>query len=215
MTAYDYLSLVQGALVTVSISLAGIAIGLPLGLALALVRWTRLPGLSPLVAAYVSLLRAAPAVTLCLLVFFAVPMAGIPVSAVAAGIITLTLSTSAFNCEIWRGALMAFPKDQIEAAASVGMTAWQRLRLIILPQIARSALPALVSEMTLLVKTSPAIAVLGLVDITRAATRIGARTYDPLPPFLVALVLYSLIVFVFVRTQRILERRQQRDGALA
>ncbi len=214
MSLGDWLALVRGALVTVSLSLAGIAIGLPLGLGLALIRWARVPVLDRLVACVISVLRAAPAVTLGLLVFFALPGLGIPIGPVAAAIVTLSLSTTAFNCEIWRGALMDFPRDQIDAALSVGMPAPLRLRRIVLPQIARSAMPALVNEMTLLIKASPAVAVVGVVDITRAAVRIGAETYRPLPPFLAALVLYSLVVFVFVLAQRLLERRGRRGQHL-
>ena len=205
----DWLSLAQGALVTVALSLAAIAIGLPLGLALALVRWRGVPYASPAIATLVSLLRAAPGVTLGLLIFFALPTIGISIEAIPAAIVTLTLITAAFDCEIWRGALVDFPRDQLEAAQSVGMTAGTRLRLIVLPQILRSALPALVNEMTLLVKASPAVAVLGVVDITRAAVRIGANTYEPLPPFAAALVIYSLVVFLFVSAQRIVERRRR------
>jgi len=205
----DWLSLAQGALVTVALSLAAIAIGLPLGLALALVRWRGVPYASPAIATLVSLLRAAPGVTLGLLIFFALPTVGISIEAIPAAIVTLTLITAAFDCEIWRGALVDFPRDQLEAAQSVGMTAGTRLRLIVLPQILRSALPALVNEMTLLVKASPAVAVLGVVDITRAAVRIGANTYEPLPPFSAALVIYSLVVFLFVLAQRLVERRRR------
>jgi len=204
----DYTALLQGAVVTVGLSLAAIVVGTPLGLLLALARWRRVPVLSPVVAAYVSLMRAAPAVTLgLLLLYFSLPEVGLSLDPVPAGIVTLTLSTSAFNCEIWRGALLAFPKDQIEAAMSVGMRSSLRLRRIVLPQVIQAALPALVSEMTMLVKVSPAIAVLGVVDITRAAVRIGAQTYDPLPPFAAALVLYSALVAVFVVAQRVVERR--------
>jgi len=203
----DYTALLQGAVVTVGLSLAAIVVGTPLGLLLALARWRRVPVLSPVVAAYVSLMRAAPAVTLGLLLYFSLPEVGLSLDPVPAGIVTLTLSTSAFNCEIWRGALLAFPKDQIEAAMSVGMRSSLRLRRIVLPQVIQAALPALVSEMTMLVKVSPAIAVLGVVDITRAAVRIGAQTYDPLPPFAAALVLYSALVAVFVVAQRVVERR--------
>jgi len=204
----DYIALLQGAVITIGLSLAAIALGMPLGLLLALVRWRRIPALNGVVAAYVSLMRAAPAVTLGLLLYFSLPEIGISLDPVTAGIVTLTLSTSAFNCEIWRGALMAFPKDQIEAAMSVGMRSSLRFRRIVLPQITRAALPALVSEMTMLVKVSPAIAVLGVVDITRAAVRIGAQTYEPLPPFAAALVLYSALVAVFVVAQRLVERRR-------
>ena len=124
-----------------------------------------------------------------------------------AAIATLTLSTAAFNCEIWRASLLALPRDQLDAAKAVGMRRGTRLRRIVLPQVARAALPGLVSEVTVLVKVSPAVAVLGVVDITRAAVRIGAQTYQPLPPFIAALVIYSLVVFAFVRLQRLVERR--------
>ena len=205
----DWISLFRGAATTVALSVAAIAIGLPIGLGLALIRWGRVPVLSPAVGVFVSLLRAAPAVTLGLLVFFALPGIGLSIDPIPAAVVTLTLSTCAFNCEIWRASLMDFPRDQIDAAKSVGMPARTRLRRIILPQVLRAATPALVNEMTLLVKASPAVAVLGVVDITRAAVRIGSNTYEPLPPFAAALVLYSLVVFLFVLAQRVAERRSR------
>lgn len=210
MTLADYLALLRGAAVTVSLSVAAALIGVPAGLGLALVRWGHVPVLGALVALVVSLLRAAPAVTLALLVFFALPSLGLSLDPIPAAVATLALSTAAFNCEIWRAALLALPRDQVDAAMAVGMGRGLRLRRVVLPQAARAALPGLVSELTLLVKVSPAIAVIGVVDITRAAVRIGAETYEPLPPFMAALVLYSAIVFLFVLAQRRVERRQRR-----
>jgi ABC-type amino acid transport system permease subunit len=109
---------------------------------------------------------------------------------------------------VWRSALMNFPRDQYEAAQSVGMRATLRFRRIVLPQIVRVSLPGLVNEMSLLIKVTPVLAVVGVVDITRAAVRIGSETYEPLPPFLVAIALYVPIVFVLVSLQRWIERRQ-------
>lgn len=215
MTGYDVYSIFQGALSTISLSLASIALGVPFGLGCALARWYRIPVLNPLVIGYVSVVRATPAVTLALLIYFALPDAGLSLDAVSAAILTLTLSTGAFNTEIWRGALMAFPRDQLDSAAAFGMSRAQSLRLIVLPQAFRAALPALVNEMTLQVKSTPAVAVIGIVEITRAAMRVGARTYDPLPPFAVALVLYSLIVSAFVIAQRTIERRREVAGTPA
>jgi ABC-type amino acid transport system permease subunit len=123
------------------------------------------------------------------------------------------MNTSAFNCEVWRAALEAFPKDQYEAAQAVGMRAGQRFRRIVLPQIIRVSLPGLVNEMSLLIKVTPVLAVVGVVDITRAAVRIGAETYEPLPPFLVAVGLYVPIVFALVSLQRWIERRQATEAA--
>jgi ABC-type amino acid transport system permease subunit len=127
---------------------------------------------------------------------------------VPSAILTLMLNTAAFNCEIWRAALVDFPREQLDASVSFGMGAALRFRRIILPQILLTCLPALVNEMSLLIKASPAVAVVGIVDVTRAAVRVGAQTYRPLPPLLVALVIYGIIVAVFVFAQREVERRQ-------
>jgi His/Glu/Gln/Arg/opine family amino acid ABC transporter permease subunit len=208
MTDADVLAILQGAVVTVTLSLTGILIGLPIGLALAVLRWADVPVVARSVAVYVSLLRATPLVTLLLLLFFALPNIGIAIGPISAAILALVMNTAAFNCEVWRAALMNFPKDQYEAALSVGMNATLRFRRIVLPQIVRVGLPGLVNEMSLLIKVTPVLAVVGVVDITRAAVRIGAETYEPLPPFLVAVAIYAPIVFVLVSLQRWIERRQ-------
>lgn len=207
--------LLQGALVTASVSLAAIALGVPLGLALAILRWQRVPLLSQVVAAYVSVIRATPAITLALLIFFGSPSIGIVLGATTAAVLTLLINTSAFNCEIWRAALIDFPRDQLEAARACGMAPGLAFRRVVLPQVWRTSLPALVNEMTLLIKASPALAVIGIVDLTRAASRIGAATYKPLPPFLAATLIYMLMVMMFVMTQRYVERLVRRKFNLA
>jgi His/Glu/Gln/Arg/opine family amino acid ABC transporter permease subunit len=208
MSGGDIASIFQGAVVTITLSLIGILIGLPIGLGLALLRWANVPVIARIVTVYVSILRATPLVTLLLLLFFALPNIGVPINPISAAILALVMNTSAFNCEVWRAALMNFPKDQYEAAQSVGMRASLRFRRIVLPQILRVSLPGLVNEMSLLIKVTPVLAVVGVVDITRAAVRIGAETYDPLPPFLVAVALYAPIVYALVALQRWIERRQ-------
>jgi His/Glu/Gln/Arg/opine family amino acid ABC transporter permease subunit len=215
MSGGDIASIFQGAVVTITLSLIGILIGLPIGLGLALLRWANVPIIARIVAVYVSMLRATPLVTLLLLLFFALPNIGVPINPISAAITALVMNTSAFNCEVWRAALMNFPKDQYEAAQSIGMRASQRFRRIVLPQILRVSLPGLVNEMSLLIKVTPVLAVVGVVDITRAAVRIGAETYEPLPPFLVAIALYAPIVFALVALQRWIERRQSAAEAAA
>ncbi|MGO8910951.1 MAG: amino acid ABC transporter permease [Bradyrhizobium sp.] len=215
MNGGDIAAIFQGAIVTVTLSLIGILIGLPIGLGLALLRWANVPIAAKIVTLYVSILRATPLVTLLLLLFFALPNIGVPINPISAAILALVMNTSAFNCEVWRSALMNFPRDQYEAAQSVGMGAGQRFRRIVLPQIVRVSLPGLVNEMSLLIKVTPVLAVVGVVDITRAAVRIGAQTYEPLPPFLVAVALYVPIVFALVSLQRWIERRQIAAEAVA
>ena len=110
MSLAALLTIVTGAAVTALLSLSGIVIGVPLGLLLALVRWVRLSFLNAFVTVFVSLVRSTPIVTLVLFVFFVLPTLGLEVDPVPAAVATLAVNTSAFNCEIWRGALMDFPR---------------------------------------------------------------------------------------------------------
>ncbi|GLK67976.1 amino acid ABC transporter permease [Hansschlegelia plantiphila] len=205
MTWAAFETLLTGAGTTVALSLAGLAIGVPLGLALALIRWARIPVADQLVATYVSLVRATPLLTFVLFVFFVLPTMGLELDPVPAAIVTLALNTAPFNCEIWRAGLTNFPRDQLEAAEACGMTRTLAFRRIVAPQLWRVCLGPLVSEMTILLKATPAVAVIGVVEITRAASRIGAATYDPLPPFLAATVIYTLLIAVIVQAQRVIE----------
>ena len=197
--------LAAGTTTTLAVSLAGIAIGLVLGLVLALLRVARIPIAARLIVAYVSLMRATPMVTLALLIFFGIPSLGFTLSPLVAGIITLSLNTSAFQAEIWRAAILDFPRGQLDAARAVGMTPTTAFRRIVFPQIWRASLPALVNEFTLIVKASPAVAVIGGVDLTRVAVRVTSATYEPLRPFLSATLIYIAIVMCLIMMQRLIE----------
>jgi polar amino acid transport system permease protein len=205
--------LLDGAWTTIWISLLAIAVGVPLGLVLSLIRVSRLPVLSQIVVLYVSLGRATPLVTVALFLFVTLPVFGVNIDKYTAGVLALTLNTASFNTEVWRSVYQAFPQSQIEAARAMGMTRVLYFRRIMLPQMWYAALPPLVNEMTLLVKASPAIAVVGVVDLTRVTSRIAAETYEPLPPILVAGAMYILFIGLLVRLQRRLERRRERYAA--
>jgi polar amino acid transport system permease protein len=213
MTAGGVQMLLDGAWVTIWISLVAIALGVPLGLVLSLIRVARLPVLSRIVVLYVSLGRATPLVTLVLFLFVTLPVFGVNIDKYTAGVLALTLNTASFNTEVWRSVYQAFPQSQIEAARATGMTRALYFRRIMLPQMWYAALPSLVNEMTLLVKASPAIAVIGVVDLTRVTNRIAAETYEPLPPILLAGAMYILFIGVLVRLQRHLEKRRERYAA--
>jgi polar amino acid transport system permease protein len=200
----------EGALTTVGLSVCSIVAGVTLGLLIGLVRLARVPFLSQFLALYISLIRATPVLTLTLAVFIAAPSLGLDVSLFAVGVIALTLNTMAFNAEIWRTAFASFPREQLEAAKSAGMTPWLCFRRIVLPQVTVSALPGLVNEMSGLIKGSPAVAVIGIVELTRVTNRIAAETYEPLPSIIAAAVVYMAMIFILVRAQRYFEQYAQR-----
>ncbi|ABM02275.1 amino acid ABC transporter membrane protein 1, PAAT family [Psychromonas ingrahamii 37] len=202
-----WLTLIGGAGVTVSLSLAAILLSLPLGLLFGVFRWQKIAVLNGLLAVYVTLIRSTPFVTLALFVFFGLPEIGIDMNPIPAAILVLTLNLTAFSSEIWRAALDNFSSEQLEAAEAYGMSRIKTFWLIIFPQLWRANLGPLTSEITILIKGTPAVAVIGVVEITRAASRIGAQTYDPLPPFLMAMILYTLFVVIIVKSQRLLEKK--------
>ncbi|HMB33768.1 MAG TPA: amino acid ABC transporter permease [Methylomirabilota bacterium] len=199
--------LAKGTVVTLTVSLAGIAAGMLSGLALALVRVGRVPVAAQAVTAYVSIIRATPMVTLALLIFFGMPALGVRMSPVLAAIVIISINTSVFQAEIWRASILDFPRGQLDAAHAGGMTSALTFRRIVFPQVWRASLPALVNEMTLVIKGSPAIAVIGVVDLTRVAVRWTTVTYEPIPPFLTATVIYVVVVMCLIRVQRSIERR--------
>ncbi|EJM79174.1 amino acid ABC transporter permease [Pseudomonas sp. GM60] len=210
MQSSDWITLVYAAWTTVWVSGLSIVLGIILGLVVAMLRAAKIPVLSQALAVYVSLIRATPMVTLVLFLFVIAPSIGWEVDARVVAIAAMTLNTTAFNAEIWRSALTSFSREQLEAAKAAGMTTGLTLRRIMLPQMLTTSLPGLVNEMSLLVKSSPAIAMIGIVDLTRVTNRIAAVTYDPLPPILAAGLLYIVIIGGLVRFQRIADSRAKR-----
>ncbi|MCE3026967.1 amino acid ABC transporter permease [Salinicola sp. DM10] len=210
MNASAWHMLLEGAWTTLWISGVSIAMGVTAGLILALIRLAKVPLIDQLLVLYISLARATPLVTLALFIFLSAPTFGIQLDRNVAGILALTLNTTAFNAEIWSSAFRNFSREQREAAMATGMTPWITFRRIMLPQMVITSLPGLINEMSFLIKGSPAIAVIGIVDLTRVTNRISAVTYEPLPPILVACVLYMAIIGGLVWAQRIAERRANR-----
>lgn len=202
--------LIEGAWTTLWISCVAIASGVVIGLVIAFIRMMKLPVIDQLLVVYISLARATPLVTLVLFLFLSLPTVGINLDKTVAAIVALTLNTSAFNAEIWRNAFGNFPRGQREAAESVGMRPWARFRYIMLPQMWIESLPALVNEMSFLIKGSPAIAVIGVVDLTRVTNRISSVTYEPLSPILAAALLYIIIIGLLLKLQGMAERKAKR-----
>ncbi|WP_312456677.1 amino acid ABC transporter permease [Pseudescherichia sp.] len=202
--------LIEGAWTTLWISGLAIVFGVVTGLVIAFIRMMKIPVVDQILVIYISLARATPLVTLVLFLFLSLPTLGINMDKTLAAIVALTLNTSAFNAEIWRNAFRNFPRAQREAAESVGMRRWTYFRYIMLPQMWIESLPALVNEMSFLIKGSPAIAVIGVVDLTRVTNRISSVTYEPLSPILAAGLLYVVIIGLLLKLQGMAERKAKR-----
>lgn len=201
--------LFYGLLITCAASLVGVAIGIPLGLAVALGRVKRIPVFSPMLSVYVSFIRSLPLVLLVLWLYFGMPMLGINLNAFWAGSVALALNHSAFISEIWRASILNFSVEQIDAAKAYGLTENQTFARIILPQVWRTSLPAISNEITFIIKASPAVGVIGIDDLTRRASTLAASNFQPLAMTAIAMLLYIIILFAVTRLTRTVDYRMQ------
>lgn len=201
--------LFYGLLITCAASFVGVAIGIPLGLAVALGRVKRIPVLSPLLAVYVSFVRSLPLVLLVLWIYFGLPILGLNINAFLAGSMALALNHSAFVSEIWRSSILNFSVDQVEAAKAYGLTENKMFVRIILPQVWRTSLPAIANEITFIIKASPAVGVIGIDDLTRRASTLAASNFEPLAMTAIAMLLYIIILLSVTRLTRNLDYRMQ------
>ena len=197
---------------TAPLTLLSFALGLTVGLIVALVR---LFGPAPLAAAvrfYVWIIRGTPLLVQLFLIFYGLPSAGILLDAFTAALIGFTLNIGAYSSEIIRAVIASVPRGQWEAAYSIGMTWSQAMRRTILPQAARTAVPPLSNTFISLVKDTSLAAAITVPEMFQAAQRIVATTYEPLILYIEAALLYLAMSSVLSALQVRLEERLNRYG---
>lgn len=192
---------------TLLISGLGIALGLVVGALICAAALSRTAWLRWFAALWVSFLRGVPLLVQLLLCYYLLPVIGIDVPAMVAAVVTVGICSSAYVSEIWRGAIIALPAGQTEAATAIGMRPRDIWTRIILPQAFGISLPALVNELILLVKASSLVSVVGILEVTRASQAQAATTFRPLEVYIAAACIYLIINLCFAALGRYLEHR--------
>ena len=184
----------KGFVVTLRLGLATIATGLALGLALAMLRSFQRRALNFLIVVYADAFRALPALMVIIILFFAFPYAGMPMSAFTATWLALSLVLGAFAEEIFWAGIVSIPKGQYEAARSTGMSRLQTLVHVIVPQAVRITIPPLTNRTIAITKGTALGAVVAVGEILYQAQSAYSFSYNP-SPLLLGAVAY-LILFV-------------------
>jgi polar amino acid transport system permease protein len=197
----------KGLWMTVAITGLSLIGGLILGFIWGIIRAGKGKMLRWLIGAWVDVIRGTPVLVQIFIVFFILPEAGIQLEAFAAAVITLTNMAACFICEIVAGGIMAVPKGQKEAATAAGLSAYQQLRYIVLPQAMRTILPPLVGQLVLLVKDSSIVSVIGVVDITRVGWFTVQRIPEGVMVFGLVGILYFVICYPLIYLSNNLEKR--------
>jgi len=157
---------------------------------------------------FVESVRAIPVLVLLLWVYYGLPVViGLQLSVFAAGLITLAVSDSAFEAEVFRAGIQSVPAGQTEAAASLGL-GWAKIMwLVVLPQAIRRILPALGNQFVYVLKMSSLISVIGYQELTRRANELTVTEYRPLEIYSVLVIEYLILILIASALVRRLERR--------
>jgi polar amino acid transport system permease protein len=197
----------RGLGMTVMLSLTSLVLGTLIGFALGVLRTGGNRLITTAIGAWVDLIRGTPFLVQIFLIFFILPELGVELDAFTAGIIALTNLAACFICEIVAAGIRSVPTGQVEAALASGLSRWQRMRQVVLPQAMRVVLPPLVGQYVLLIKDSSVVSAIGLTDLTRVGWLVVQRVPNGLLVFAIVGVGYFLVCYPLILFARRLERR--------
>lgn len=214
-----FLGILQGAGITVAVSLLALVVATVLGLLGAVAKLSGTPLLKTVVTLYTTVIRGVPELVLMLLVFYGGTIglnhllesmgsdATIDINPFTAGVLTIGFIYGAYMTETFRGALLAIPKGQAEAARAFGMTGYQTFWRITLPQMVRYALPGFTNNWLVLIKATALVSLIGLQDMTYIAKQASAATREPFTYFLFCAALFLVYTSLSLWALRRLNER--------
>jgi polar amino acid transport system permease protein len=196
-----------GWLTTVALSLAALVASSLIGIVVALLLQSRNVMLEAVGRVYVELIRGTPLLVQLLIGFYVIASAVGLNNRFVVGVLVLSLFSGAYMAEIFRGGLAAIPATQRDAARAIGLTPWQTLRLVILPQAVRLVLPPIAGQLVSLVKDSSLLSVIAISEFTLAAQEVNAFTYSTLESYLPLAAGYLALTLPLSALSRFLEGR--------
>lgn len=200
--------LLMGAGVTIEITAFSVAIGFFIGLFVGIARISQFKILQIMAAVYADCIRGTPLLVQIFLIYFALPMAiGQRVEPFIAAVAACGINSGAYVSEIFRAGIQAIDVGQMEAGRSLGLTWWQTMRFIILPQAFKNILPPLGNEFIAMLKDSSLVSVIGFEELTRRGQLIIAQTYGSFEIWMTVAVLYLIMTMAISRIVAFLEKR--------
>ena len=214
-----FASILQGALLTVGVSLAALVVAIVLGLLGAVAKLSGRPILVGLATVYTTLVRGVPELVLMLLIFYGGTIglnhlleamgskSSVDINPFLAGTLTIGFIYGAYMTETFRGAILSIPKGQMEAAWAFGMGPVRTFLRITAPQMVRYALPGFTNNWLVLIKATALVSLIGLHEMTYLAKQASAATREPFTFFLFAAALFLIYTSVSLWALRWLDRR--------
>jgi polar amino acid transport system substrate-binding protein len=199
--------LLQGALVTLEISILSMAIAIGLGLFMAVLRVFGPPAIVWPVVAFIEVIRGTPLLIQLFIIFYGLPSIGIRFSPLWAAVIGLGINYAAYEAENYRAGIQSIPRGQLDAALALGLTRIQTIRKIVLPQAVRLVIPPVTNDFIALLKDSSLVSVITMVELTKMYNQLAATNYDYIGIGLLTAAIYFLLGLPIARLSRVLEAR--------
>lgn len=198
---------------TLKVTGASLALGVPLGLAVALLRLSRSRIVAAPAGLFIEFFRSTPPLVQLFWCFFALPLLiGVRIDSFEAAVMTFAIQSSAFFAEVFRAGIVSVERGQWEAARAIGMTYRQLMRRIVLPQAVTRMVPAFLERAIELMKTTTLVATVAYGDLLFQASDLAQKTFRPLEVFTAAAALYFVTIFLASRLVQVCERRLARTG---
>ena len=205
--------LLQGVLVTLALVIGAMGLGLVLGVLLAVGLVYGPPCIRRLFNLYVWFFRGVPLLVLLFLFYFGLfTMLGINMSAFTAAVIVLGLISAAYQSQIFRGGILSLPEGQLKAARALGLSDTKAIFFVILPQALRLSIPGWSNEYSIVLKDSAVAYALGVAEVMARAHFVASRTYQHLPLYFTAGVIFLILTYVGTKALRVLEERVRIPG---
>ena len=207
ITSSFFKILIPGIKITIPLTLLSFALSLVIGLLLALVQVANIKVLRQIARFYIWVFRGTPLIVQLFIVFFGLPNVGIVLDAFPAAVLAFGLNLGAYNAEVFRSAILAIPKGQLEAAYMIGLNYPQAMVRVILPQSFPVAFPNLFNNLISLLKDTALASSITVIDLFTTAQQIAARTYEPFALYLEAAFIYLIFSTLLTWLQRYLEKK--------
>lgn len=199
--------LLPGLTVTVPLTVIAFSLAMIIAVAVALTQFANLRVLKHLARFYIWVIRGTPLLVQLFVVFFGLTRVGIVIAPFPAAVLVFSINEGAYCAETIRGALEAIPAGQLEGGRCLGLSWFQTVRSVILPQALRSAFPALSNSLISMVKDTSLAANITVTEMFKVTQRINARVYEPLVLYIEVGLIYLLFSTVLTWIQRWGERR--------
>ncbi len=180
---------------TVVLTVGGIAIGTALGAALAFIEVMGPPFLGKVTGWITRIIRGIPLLVILFLIFYGFPKLGIPLPSIPSAILGIGIRSGAYQSQLFRGAMEAVGRKQLEAALSIGLTRWGAFKHVILPQAVRLVIPGWVNEFTIVLKDTSIAYAIGVTEIFTQAVHVAQVVLDYLTPLMVVAATYFAICY--------------------